>query len=161
RPPRSAFEEGDAATVRGVLRVGGEPCERFEDGAPAAAAAVLAATGARGTPRERALPAWAPAASVRAERLSIVDAATGEAVVGLAGPLEVLVGSREVLTGRPLSAGGTGLRDRVLSAYEGSGGDPAFGPPSLLDREVAMRSLYDGDVVAARGVLRREAATDA
>src|SRR4051794_208185 len=71
-----AFSQGGNVLVRGRLRIEGKPCARFEDGTPAAAVAIMTRSGR-------------VAVQARAERLLLVDPASGATLVELVGPLEL------------------------------------------------------------------------
>ncbi|MCZ7677759.1 MAG: hypothetical protein M5U28_02855 [Sandaracinaceae bacterium] len=129
-----ARPEGEpAASLTGTLRVEGAAAERFEDGAPAAAAS--AAAGPR-------VERDAASVSVRAERVWLD---TRHGPIELCGPIEV-VGGRAVRTaGAPI-----GQAWARLSAALGNEPDWPF-----TSLPVELRSVAPGDRVEALGVLER------
>jgi len=129
--------EGRSVTLPGQLVVIGKRTERFEDGAPTAAA-----TASPGRRLDRDLTS----VNARAQRLEL---AQGPTRVRLDGPLEVLLGSTETAW-RSAKVLRADIQDRLLaaslSAFDLLGG-----------ARVTLKSLRQGDHVRVSGVLRRVA----
>jgi hypothetical protein len=100
---------GVAVTLAGELEVTEGSAERFEDGAPAAAATAAFTAGRKTSKGE----GWTSGAEARARGLSI---RMGDAEVELAGPVEVVAGSREVRPNKRLRALSSAVKRRVVAA---------------------------------------------
>jgi len=131
--------EGMRVTLAGTLEIEGAACQRFEDGADAAAATVAYLPRGAGE-------AWVSGLNLRAERLLL---RAGDALVTLEGQVEVAAGAREVRRGRALGRMPREVQDRVAAGFK-------LGPPHFRDQPALLRSVGAGDVVRVTGVLRRE-----
>lgn len=155
---------GERVVLVGRLEVVHGPCERFDDGAPAAAATVeasgagAAAPGARPPVPSGAEPEREPfiARTARAAELVLV---AGEERVVLSGPVDVHVGSHETAPDAPFSALAPAVRERI-ALVAGAGALPgSAGPGPVLARPV-LRSIHPGARVRAAGVLVRRSDGD-
>jgi len=125
-------QEGEVVTVRGKLKIHGEPCRRFEDGAEAAvaAAAVDATTG---------FPAMV---TRQASGLSLVVAGVD---VTLDGDVALLCGSEELLSRQGLAQLPAEVTRRVRQAGDGD--------PFLPEQPVVLRSILAGQTARVSGRL--------
>ncbi len=130
---RARPEDEPAASLAGTLRVEGAAVERFEDGAPAAAASAAA-----GPRAERD----AACVSVRAERVWL-DTRDG--------PIE-LCGAIEVVGGRAVRTAGAPIGQAWARLSAALRNEPDWPFTSL---PVELRSVAPGDRVEALGVLER------
>lgn len=139
-PPREVISDdaiGAPITLRGELTVKGEPIERFENGAPAAASTASSSgvTGALGV----------EPANVTRRALRLV-LHVGDNAVEIVGPVEVIVGSIQHDSARGFDALPPSTIDRIVGFDENSSIQLAGSP-------VALRSVAPGDVVRAAGAL--------
>ncbi|HZO17099.1 MAG TPA: hypothetical protein VFB62_27670 [Polyangiaceae bacterium] len=137
---------GELVTLRGVLRVDGTMCARFEDAHPVAATSYWQPPIRSG--EDRSLRTW----HACAERLYLDVAGTR---VALDGPLVVAMGSTEWAIEGGLHRLRERVRDRVYAAdvvararRRGDGSDHVF------------RSLEPGDAVAISGIIERKVDAD-
>jgi len=135
--PLETATEGDEITLTGTLGLAGEPTPRFEGRGTAAAT-----TAAPVRPSD---VVGALAINRRGEGLGL-DA--GGVDVGIAGDLEVLVGSTEVYPGQRFRRLG-GATEEQLSSLDG---DALL---AMSSYRAAYRSLQAGDAVRVRGFLCR------
>jgi hypothetical protein len=148
-PAQGEPNEGEIVTFCGVLQTGEETTQRFEDGAPCAAATV--------TLRSRYSGAAGEGPTVNACAPELWLKTDAETRVPLLGPLRVVVGSREVPVHTKVARLTGPLAKRLLSA----------GPPAdaLLpeERVEQARSLAAGDRLLVEGVAeqRADAASEA
>jgi len=132
--------EGDEVTLAGTLELSGDPTDRFEGGGTAAATTTA--------PVRPTDVVGALAISRSGDGLTLK---VGGVEVGLAGDLEVLVGSTGVYPGQRFSRLG-GSTERQLFTVD----DDAL--LAMASYRAAFRSLQAGDAVRVRGYLaRREA----
>lgn len=148
-PPDGALDkpsDGMRVTLAGeiALEDGAAKVARFEDGGDAAAASASYTLAGRGDASITGL-------NLRADRLAL---RVGAASVALEGPVEVVVGSREVQHGKALRDMPRAVQDRVASGFQ-------LGSPHFRDQVTALRSIANGDVVRVSGVLRRDAGGEA
>ncbi len=115
------------------------PCQRFEDGADAAAVTAEARL-------DRVQRGWFPVQHVNAQAEDLVLRLDGDgAEIGLQTPVKVVVGSREERPRRPFASLDLALQRRALTA------DPAA--KQLANHRLSLRSLRSGDRVVALGRL--------
>lgn len=129
--------QGEPITLAGVLGLDGEATKRFDDGKPA-----IATTAAPVKPAE-VLGALSINRSGQGITLDV-----GGVLVSVEGELEVLVGSRELISGKRFRS----LRGRRYREVYSTNSDALSG---LSRSKAAFRSFAAGDAVRLRGYLRR------
>ena len=178
--------EGQRVLLEGVLDTVDAPCERFEDGAPCAAATVQS-----DAPHPKAgegAAAQAEGGAAHSARASVLVLTVGAERVALDGPVDVFVGSRETDPGAPFASLRAAVRARIASAASigagastGSSRAPSNAPapptpplghapsnapalpspaPHLGHARPRFRSLSTGDRVRAIGTLAKQSEGD-
>ncbi|MFO0760355.1 MAG: hypothetical protein U0359_27990 [Byssovorax sp.] len=137
------LNDGARVTLTGTLEAEAPHCQRFEDGSDAAAATIAYDPSASmlGNATFRA------GLNTRAEGLRL---RVGEEKVELSGPVEVVIGSREIRRRARYADLPAPARARVEQALGGA-------KPHFSGEIVQLRSLAPGDTVRVSGVLRKEA----
>jgi hypothetical protein len=133
--------DGTVQVLRGTLQLYGEPCARYEDGGPAAAAAMECSAA-----RTWFEPPLLPFNAQRQARDLVL--AVGDTRVVVDGDLVVVVGSREHWPGVGMHL----LRDEVVERIAADSGHDV----RSYDDFAVLRSLADGDEVVALGRLARD-----